>query len=69
MAKEKKSVLKKWSVWYEPYGDDYYVVLKVYGNRITIQWLSDGLQYTGFLSDCYGDEFVRMITPLEKELL
>lgn len=69
MAKEKKPILKKWSIWYEPYIDECYVVLKVYGNKITIQWLSDGLEYTGLKSDCSEDQFIRMLTPLEKELL
>lgn len=69
MAKEKKPLLKKWSVWYDPYSDDYYVVLTVYGLRVTLQWLSGGSKFRVWRGQCIDDEFVRMLTPLEKELL
>jgi hypothetical protein len=69
MAKEKKPLLKKWTVWYDPFVEDYYVVLKTYKNRVILQWLRDGLIFRGFKSDCLEDRFIRVLTPLEKELL
>lgn len=69
MAEKKESLLKRWSVWYEPYVEDYYVVLKIYGKKVTIQWLSDNKKYSGYKYECYDDVFIRMLTPLEKELL
>lgn len=69
MAKEKKSLLKKWSVWYDPHSEDYYVVLTVYGLRVTLQWLSDGSICRIWKGQCVDDEFVRIMTPLERELL
>lgn len=69
MEKKKESLLKKWSIWYEPYVEEYYIVIKVYGKKVTIKWLLDGTEYTGYKHDCFDDEYVRMATPLEKELI
>jgi len=70
VAKKQKAALKRWAVWYDPILEDYYVVLRVYKYKIKILWLySDKEPYIIDIRGCYGDVFVQMMSPLERELL
>lgn len=70
MAEKQKVKLKRWSIWFDPQLSDYYVILRVYKDTVRILWLYSDLQpYTINIRGCDGDEYVRTLTPLEKELL
>lgn len=70
MAKKQKAALKRWTVWYDPNLEDYYVVLRVYRSRITILWLyTDKKPCTIDIIGCFGDKFIKILSPLERELL
>lgn len=70
MAKKQKAALKRWAIWYDPILEDYYLVLRVYKTKVTIFWLySDKEPCTIDIRGCFGDKFVQMMSPLERELL
>jgi len=71
MSKVKKPVVKKWTVWYDPILASYYVVVGVYKNSVKILWLDCYSDFPSVVSltSCEDDSFVRILSPLERELL
>lgn len=61
--------MRKWAIWYDPWLDAYYVILKVRKEKLTLQWLSSNNLCEAYKSQCSEDIFIKIMTPLEKELL
>lgn len=70
MAKKEVKKFRKDTIWFDPTFNDYYLVIKKTKYKAVILWLySSSEEHTISISSCAYDEFIRVITPLEKELI
>jgi hypothetical protein len=69
VAKSKRKLFKKWSVWYDTFLFEEYVVLDILGEEIRIMWMKSNSTSEINILYCKYDKFVRFLSSLEKELL
>ncbi len=68
-GKSKIARLKKHTMWFDPFCEDFYVVLKKYGAKVTIIFMTDNTPIKVRTCDCLEDKFIKKLSPLEIELL
>lgn len=61
--------LKKYTLWFDPFCQDFYVVLKKYGDDVTIVFINDHVPIKVRIYDCVEDKFIKKLSSLEIELL
>ena len=71
IGKDKLKLFKKYTVWFDPYCEEYYVILKKYGSKVTIRFIADPYreELVVRIQDCSYDTFVKKLSSLEIELL
>ena len=71
IGKAKLKLFKKYTVWFDPYCEDYYVILKKYGSKITLRFFGDQerSEIVVRIEDCSYDTFIKKLSSLEIELL
>ena len=67
--KNGRNLLKKHTVWYDPYCEDYYVVIRRFFPYVYIRFIFDDTILKVRIIECRDDEFVRKLSSLEIELL
>lgn len=68
-GKKKRPPFKKNTVWFDPWTEKQYVIIRVYKENIYLRFLDYGTVIKVTTAECEEDEFVRVLTSLEKELM
>lgn len=67
--KNGRNLLKKHTVWYDPFVEDYYIVIRRFFPYVYIKFIFDDAIIKVRIIECRDDEFVRKLSSLEIELL
>lgn len=61
--------VKKYTMWFDPFCQDFYIVLKKYGSDVTIAYINDNAPIKVRIYDLVEDKFIKKLSSLEIELL